>query len=237
MRHLVLCLALSLIAAPARAEPPPREPPAGKIGPLSVALLVFGPEADESKLRACHEIFQNAGVTIDPSAPLVVRLNLGNNLNHLTIELLRRGRLLDEPRPSWRLKVLCRDALGALAQLAMTDPRVRAAEAAPPAGPTRLALDVTGSEADYKKLERCQRIFTEGGVVIDGVAPVQVLLTLGNGRNRVTVRNGPRVLFDAWRPGGWGMEQLCADALAQAVGQYRRLVASQPRPAPPPPAR
>jgi hypothetical protein len=211
----------------AYAEPAPREPPK-HVAPLTVALVIGGPQTDEGKVKGCQEVFTEAGATLDPSAPLVVRLQLNNNFNHLTIELFRRGRLVDEPKPDWRVKVLCRDALATLAGIIAMDPQVRAAAAAPPPPPARLGLDVTGPEADFGKLEKCQKIFSEGGVVVDNLSPVHVQLMLGNDRNRLIVRWGPRVLADTWRPGDWGMSQLCADALAQGVSQYRKVAAQQP---------
>jgi hypothetical protein len=222
-----LTFAALFVCLVAHAEPAPREPPK-RVAPLTVALVVGGPQTDEGKVKGCQEVFTDAGATLDPSAPLVVRLQLGNNFNHLTIELFRRGRLLDEPKPDWRVKVLCRDALASVVQLMTMDPQVRAAASAPPPPPARLGLDVNGPEADFGKLEKCQKIFAEGGVVVDNLSPVHVQLFLGNGRNRVTIRWGPRVLADAWRPGDWGMGQLCADALAQGVSHYRQVAAQQP---------
>jgi hypothetical protein len=231
-RLLLTALFLSLSAD---AEPAPREPPK-HVGPLTVALVVAGPEVDESKVKACHDIFTEAGATVDASAPLIVRLQLGRNLNHLTIDLMRRGRLLDEAKPDWRMKVLCRDALASVVMVIAMDPHVQAAAAEPPPPPAQLALDLVGPEADYGKLERCRKVFIETGAIVEGTAQVRVQLMLGNGRNRLTVRIGPRVVVDTWRPGNWEMGQLCADAAAQGIGQYRRMLAAT-RPPPPPPVR
>ncbi len=81
-------------------------------------------------------VWQQAGVGIDPAAPIRVTLILRDGFiaNRLQIASTVRGTLRDEPRPAWGMEQLCEDAL----QMAMPEAqREQAIPAAPiyPAGP------------------------------------------------------------------------------------------------------
>src|SRR5262245_33174365 len=78
--------------------------------------------------------------------------------------------------------------------------------------PPRIALVVTGPEASEDKRERCARQLGRAGAVADPNAPVQSVLTLADGGNRLQVISRARgIVRDEARP-GWATERLCDDA-------------------------
>ncbi len=53
------------------------------------------------------------------------------------------------------------------------------------AGATRIALNVTGPEADSDKGQRCVAIWQQAGIGVDPAAPIRVTLFLRDGGNRL----------------------------------------------------
>ncbi len=99
------------------------------------------------------------------------------------------------------------------------------------ASATRIALNVTGPASDQDKGQRCIAVWQEAGVGVDPAAPVRVTLFLQDNGNRLQVASASRgVLRDEPRP-GWGMAQLCQDALAAALPEVAREQGGAPPPA------
>jgi hypothetical protein len=125
--------------------------------------------------------------------------------------------------------------LAALSVIAVTpaahaDPRPRPAPQY--VNGLRVSLRVTGPDANGDKINVCNETFARAGASIDPGSTLWVILDLRGGGNRLTVTSTARgPLLDEPKP-GWGMRELCGDALAAAA----MFGASEPpRGAAPPP--
>ena len=230
-----LFLMLSSLAVGGRASAAPGQ---------TIALTVTGPASNPGKARRCENIARahGFGLSYGAPAPVQVRLELMSGYNRLVVASARRGQIVDTPRPGWGMEQLCEDAMqfaerayAAEGQPPAAPPRYDAAPpqqyAAPQGGTPVLALDVTGPAANAGKQERCLRVAQRRGVVINPSAPFRVMLILGDGNNRLQITSPRGELYNQPKP-GWGMEQLCDDAINQASlawSQGGAVSAPQPR--------
>jgi hypothetical protein len=198
--------------------------------PPRININVTGPDSDEDKRRTCQEIAQKSGLVLDPMAPIQGTLILADNGNRLSISV--NGMPTSEvQKPGWSMDALCNDAILQLLSVARSNPGGAPMAAAPMA-----TVVLTGPEADEGKRERCNRVVSSMGGSIDPNVAIRAVLTLaesGNSLQIISARRGP--LFTAQKP-GWGMEQLCQDAMATAQ-QFIASEGSAPPPgygAPPP---
>lgn len=100
----------------------------------------------------------------------------------------------------------------------------------------RVALQVTGPEASPGKVERCHEVAQDYGIAIDGAARVKAVLYLAEDANELRIHTPARTL--RWPRPGWGMKELCRDAMAHAVRAFydeQRGAAPPPRNSPTPP--
>ncbi|MEO6952124.1 MAG: hypothetical protein ABI321_09945 [Polyangia bacterium] len=221
----------------------------------TIALAVTGPASNAGKVRRCEDVARahGFGLSYGAPAPVQVTLQLMSGYNRLIVTSARRGQIVDTPRPGWGMQQLCEDAMqfaerayGAEGQPAVA-PQPQYAQpqyaqpqqyVAPQGGAPVLALDVTGPAANAGKQDRCLRVAQRRGVVINPSASFRVMLVLGQGPNRLQITSARGELYNQPKP-GWGMEQLCEDAINQATlawSQGGAAPAPQPQPqyAPPP---
>ncbi len=206
----------------------------------TIAFEVSGPHSNPDKQQRCLRVLQKSGVLVNPGAPIRASLILYPGTNRLVITSARRGEVFNQPRPgNWGMDELCRDVVQNVNQAIARegDPRPVAVAPAPayapqnnyqppppppPAyvpsgGPPTVAFDVTGPHASPDKQQRCLRVAQRKGFVVNPSAPVRVLLILQPGSNRLQITSARRGdVLNQLRP-GWGMEQLCEDALASAA--------------------
>ena len=98
-----------------------------------------------------------------------------------------------------------------------------------------LSLEVTGPAVNPGKVRRCEEVARAHGfgLTYGAPAPVHVTLQLMDGYNRLIVTSARRgQIVDTPRP-GWGMQQLCEDAMQFAERAYGNE--GQPTVGPPPP--
>jgi len=215
-----------------------------------IALDVNGPSVNGGKVRRCEEVARKRGFVLDPRAPVRVTLQLNVGYNRLIIVSARRGQVSDTPRPGWGMEQLCEDAMQG-AERALADegqpPVVNARPAPPPqppqyaappppppaaayGGPPSVAFDVTGSDANQDKRERCMRVVQKRGLLVNPASPVRVNLIL-SGQNRLQINSQRRGEVYNQPKDRWGMDQLCEDAVKQA-SQVLAQEGSAPAPAP-----
>ena len=236
-----LLLVSTLVAIDGRAAAAPGQ---------TIGLDVTGPAANAGKVRRCEEVARRHGfgLTYGAPAPIHVMLQLMPGYNRLIVSSARRGQIADTPRPGWGMEQLCEDAMqfaerayaneGAPPVAAPPPPQYAAPApqyAAPQGGPPVFALDVTGPAANAGKLERCVRVAQRRGVVLNPSSPFRVMLILSSGLNRLQINAPQGELYNQPKP-GWGMEQLCEDAVSQAQSLWAAGGARPPQPAynPPP---
>ena len=104
-------------------------------------------------------------------------------------------------------------------------------------GPTvRVSVELEGTAANRDKRERCIAQVREQGALVSSDAPLSIRLHLDNLGNELAISSAEGVLLREARP-GWGMDELCNDALAQALRFVRptaRARRSSPTAAAPP---
>jgi hypothetical protein len=229
----------------------PSEMMAGWQGPPPrININVTGPDSDEGKREKCINIARENGIALDPSAPIQGTLILANNGNRLSIAV-NGAPLREEPKPDWGMDQLCNDALLQLLSTARSAPQGGMAGGGYAAAPMATVV-LTGPEADEGKRQRCNNVITRMGGSTDPNVAVRAVLSLAESGNSLQVISARRgVVFNQNKP-GWGMEQLCQDAMSTAQSFLQQELAGgapppgygQPPPgygqppgyAPPPPA-
>jgi hypothetical protein len=94
--------------------------------------------------------------------------------------------------------------------------------------PPRMALVVTGPAADEDKRERCAKQLARSGAIADPNTPVQAVLMLQDGANRLQVISRTRGVVRDERKPGWSMDRLCDDAIAAAAQAVRMELGPPP---------
>jgi hypothetical protein len=193
--------------------------------PPRININVTGPEADDDKRQTCQNIARENGLMLDPMAPVQGNLILADQ-NRLAITV--NGMMVrEDPKPGSSMDSLCNDALLALLSVARSAPQGGGM------APAQMATVVlAGPEADEGKRERCNRVVMQMGGSTDPNVAVRAVLTLAESGNSLQVISARRgVVFNAPKP-GWGMEQLCQDAMQAAQSFLQQDAAAGP----PPPA-
>jgi hypothetical protein len=210
--------------------------------PPRLQISVTGPDADDDKREKCSRMAREAGILVDPMAPVQGILTLGGGGNRL--QIMANGAVVrDDQKPGWDMEHLCNDALMALLSVARQTPGGAPPPgygapppgygAPPPAygGPPMVTIILVGPAANDDKRERCNAILTRNGGTTDPNAAVRAILNLADGGNSLQVVSARRgIVLNQPKP-GWGMEQLCNDAFQNA-----QMVLQQEMSAPPPPA-
>jgi hypothetical protein len=204
--------------------------------PPRIMITVTGPDADDDTRERCARMARDAGVIVDPSAPIQGILTLSGN-NRLQISA--GGAIVrNDPKPGWGMDQLCNDALLALLSVARQGPQGGYAPGgyAPPpggfAGPPAVTVVLTGPAADDGKRERCNRVVTKAGGSVDPNAAVRAVLNLADDNNSLQVISARRgIILNQPKP-SWGMEQLCTDAYQAGLSVLQQEMGAGNQPPP-----
>jgi hypothetical protein len=208
----------------------PSEMLAGWQGPPPrININVTGPDSDDDKRERCSRIARDNGIMVDPMAPVQGTLILADSGNRLSISA--NGMMVrEDPKPGWSMDQLCNDAILQLLSVARSANQGAGGGGFIPVQAATVVL--AGPAADEGKRERCNRVISQMGGSLDPNVAIRAVLTLAESGNSLQVISARRgVVFNAPKP-GWGMEQLCQDAMQAAQSFLAQDAAS----APPPPA-
>jgi hypothetical protein len=202
--------------------------------PPRININVTGPDADEDKREKCTRMGREAGVIMDPGAPIQGTLILADNGNRLSI-MVNGAPVREEQKPGWGMEQLCNDALLQLLSVART--QGGAGGGGYSAAPPMATVVLTGPEADNGKRERCNRVIMRMGGSTDPNVAVRAVLNLAESGNMLQIVSARRgIVYNQNKP-GWGMEELCQDAMSTAQQFLQQEMAPPPQQgyAPPPP--